>query len=260
VDWLPTPALIGVVHLPPLPGSPRTALPVEHIVERAVAESRLLVDAGFDAVVIENFGDAPFHGERVEVHTAVAMGVVTRAVVSAAGCPVGVNVLRNDARSAMAIASMTGARFIRVNVHTGVYATDQGMLEGRAADTLRYRSMLSSDVAIFADIDVKHARPLAGPNLSMAAEETAYRGLADALIVTGPTTGRPAERNDIEETKQAVPDRPVLVGSGVTAESVASVLAAADGVIVGTALKEHGRTEAPLDRTRVAQFVRAAGR
>jgi hypothetical protein len=258
---LPSRALIGVVHLPPLPGSPRSAMTVDAIVDRATDQARHLVDAGFDGVVIENFGDYPFFGERVEVHTAVAVGLVARAVVQAVDRPVGVNMLRNDARSGMAVAAMSGASFIRVNVHTGVYATDQGVLEGKAAETMRYRSALGVSVAVFADVHVKHAKPLAGTahhDLARAAEETAYRGMADALIVTGPTTARPAELEDVKRVKQAVPDRPVFVGSGVTAETVAAVLAEADGVIVGSALKQGGQTEADLDADRVKAFVQAA--
>ena len=247
-----------MVHLPPLPGSPRSDQPIDSIIERAVADASSLAASGFDALVIENFGDAPFHSDRVEVHTAVGLGLVVRAVKMAVRCPVGVNVLRNDARTAIAVASVAGAEFVRVNVHTGVYATDQGLLEGKAAETLGYRAMLGGEPAIFADVHVKHAQPLSSPDLGQAAEETAYRGLADALIVTGPTTGRAAELDQVRIVKQAVPDRPVLAGSGVTPDSVADVLAVADGVIVGTALKREGRTDAPVDADRAARFIARA--
>ena len=257
-DWLPANALIGVVHLAPLPGSPQASLSVDQVAERALVGARALADAGFDALIVENFGDVPFCAEHVEVHTAIAIGRVVRAVIENVPCPVGVNVLRNDARTALAVAAMTGASFIRVNVHTGVYAADQGLLEGRAAETLRDRAALDADVAVFADVHVKHAEPLGGRDLARAAEETAYRGLADALIVTGPTTARPADLADVQQVRQAVPDRPILVGSGVTIDTVAAVLAATDGVIVGTALEEDGRTAAPIDPARVAAFVRAA--
>ena len=202
----------------------------------------------------------PFHGERVEPHTAVAMGRVVTAVLNATDLAVGVNVLRNDARTGLAIAAMTGARFVRINVHTGAYVTDQGLLQGRAAETLRYRAALDAEVAIFADVHVKHATPLSTLSLDQAAEETAYRGLADALIVTGSTTARPAARSDVVRVKQAVPDRPVFVGSGVTPETIAETLTVADGVIIGMALKMDGRTEADLDASRVMRFAQLAGR
>lgn len=260
MNWLTDKTLIGVVHLPALPGSPRAELSIAHIVERAVAEARIYTDAGFDGVIVENFGDVPFHGERVEPHTAVAMGRVVTAILNATNLAVGVNVLRNDARTGLAIAAMTGARFVRINVHTGAYVTDQGLIEGRAAETLRYRATLDAEVAIFADVHVKHATPLSTLSLDQTAEETAYRGLADALIVTGSTTARPADRSDVVRVKQAVPDRPVFVGSGVTPETIAETLTVADGVIVGTALKTGGQTDADLDASRVTRFAQRAGR
>lgn len=257
---LPNRALIGMVHLPALPGSAAGSVPLGTIVDRAVGEARLLVDAGFDAVLVENFGDAPFRGSQVGPHTVAAMTVVARAVRAAVRVPLGVNVLRNDAAAALAIATAVEADFVRVNVHIGVYATDQGILEGRAADTLPYRAALGGRCAILADVHVKHAEPLSCRDLAQAAEETAYRGRADGLIVSGPTTGRPTELEDLHVVRRVVPDKPTYVGSGATAETIVELLNAADGVIVGTALKQDGRTDAPLDPRRVRALACAAGR
>jgi len=258
---LPKPALIATIHLPALPGSPRSELSMQAITQRAVHEARLLAEHGFDALIVENFGDAPYFAQQVEPHTVAAMALIVGSVQAAVAIPCGLNVLRNDAQAALAIAAVTGARFIRVNVHTGAYVTDQGVISSQAARTLRYRRALGCEAAIFADVHVKHASPLApGPSLAMAAEETAYRGLADALIVTGPATGRPPDLDEVQTVKQAVPDRPVLVGSGVHQENLKPFLSVADGVIVGTCLKRSARTENPLDPDRVRAFVRAAGR
>src|SRR5207245_839512 len=101
------------------------------------------------------------------------------------GKPVGVNVLRNDACAALGIAATVGAAFIRVNVHSGVAASDQGILEGRAAETLRLRDALGVPVAIWADVHVKHARPLDSEDVARAAEDAVERGLADAILVSG---------------------------------------------------------------------------
>jgi membrane complex biogenesis BtpA family protein len=133
-------------------------------------------------------------------------------------------------------------------------------MEGRAHATLQYRKLLGAKVAIFADVAVKHARPLSNPDISRAAKDTAYRGLADALIVTGPATGQPADLDEIRRVAAAVPDRRVFVGSGATIETVAQLLTVAGGVIVGTGIKQGGHTENPIDPDRARAFARAAGR
>lgn len=255
---LPARSLIGMVHLEPLPGSPSASEPLAKIISRANADARALKEAGFDAILLENFGDAPFRPTRVDPHTVAAMTVVARAVRAEVDLPIGINVLRNDAQAALAVATISGASFVRINVHIGVYATDQGIIEGRAAQTLRYRRQLGSDVAIYADVHVKHARPLYPDDIAQAAEETAYRGQADGLIVTGTATGKPVLLGDLRKVRQAVPDRPVWIGSGVNATNVRRLLNAADGVIVGTSIKRDGRTTAPVDLDRARALVAAA--
>ena len=254
---LPRPLLIGTVHLPALPGSPRHRLPLAGLVEHAVADAEALRRAGFGALLIENFGDVPFAANCLEPAAVAAMGIVAAEVRSATSLPIGINALRNDALAALGIAAAAEAAFIRVNVHTGVAATDQGILQGRADETLRYRQRLGGDIGILADVHVKHAVPLSQPDIALAAEEIAYRGLADGLIVTGPTTGRPADLEDVGRVKQAVPDRLVLVGSGASAETIAGILAVADGVIAGSSLKPSGRTNEPVDLELAREFIRA---
>jgi membrane complex biogenesis BtpA family protein len=247
--------VIGMVHLLPLPGSPRWAGEVSEVLERAVADARALEAGGIDGLIVENFGDAPFCKGRAEAHTVSAMTLAVAAVREAVGIPVGVNVLRNDSKSALAIACVTGASFIRVNVHTGVMVTDQGFIEGDAYGTMRYRRQLGADVKILADVLVKHAAPLGQQSIERAAKDTAYRGLADALVVTGSGTGEPTEMEDLVRTKEAVPEIPVLVGSGVHEDNVAQLLSVADGVIVGTSLKQGGVTTNPIDEKRVARLM-----
>lgn len=239
--------LIGVVHLGPLPGSPRYASPLEVIVDRALEDVRAYAGAGFDGIIVENFGDAPFFPDVVPPITVAALGVCVRAVVQAAGLPVGVNVLRNDARAALAVAAVTGASFIRVNIHVGAAVTDQGIIQGRAFETVRERAALAPHVAIVADVEVKHAASLGPRPIDEVARETVLRGLADALVVTGPSTGEPADLDRVAAVRLAVPDVPVLVGSGVTALTVAEVLENSDGAIVGTGVKRGGRTDASVD-------------
>lgn len=251
--------LLGVVHLAPLPGSPRFESRGK-VLDGALFDAHALIEGGVDGFVLENFGDAPFFAERVPASTVAEMAALAERLRRAVGAEplIGVNVLRNDAAAALAIAAATGCDFIRVNVHTGVMLSDQGTLEGRAAETLRCRRELEAPVAIAADVGVKHALAPAGFDLSRAAKDCASRGLADALIVTGTGTGAEADLAHLEAVRGAVPDRPLWVGSGVTPQTVAAVFAVADGAIVGTSLKEDGDVSKPVSAARVRALVARA--
>ncbi len=257
---LPSPALIGVIHLPALPGSPGHRLSMDEIVGRALADARVLHQAGFDAAIIENFGDVPFTASTLQPASTAALAVAADAVRRETGLRIGINALRNDALSGLGIAAAAGASFIRVNVHTGVYAADQGLIQGRAEETLRYRKQLGARIAILADVNVKHATPISEPDIVRAAKDTAYRGLADGLIVTGRATGEAVDADQLRRVRDAVPDRRVFVGSGAKVDTVATLLTLASGVIVGTGLKAGGDTSKPIDAALAAAFVRAAGR
>jgi uncharacterized protein len=254
--------LIGMVHLPPLPGSPRWGGSMAQVITLALADAQALIECGMDALLVENHGDVPFTPGRVEASTVAAMAVVAHEIRQALpGAPLGINVLKNDARSALAVACAVGAVFIRVNVHAGAVVADQGLVESDAYGTLRERRLLDADVAIFADVQGKHAAPIAPVPLELEARDLVLRGLADALVVTGRATGDPAALDDVRRARAAVPDTPLIVGSGVTPESVEEILALADAVIVGTALKRDGEVRNPVDRARVGRLVgRARGR
>ncbi len=256
-----SPVLVGVVHLAPLPGSPRGHLTIEEIIDVAVRDAVAYQDGGVHAVIIENFGDVPFLKDQVEPHTVAAMTLAVREVRSVVSIPAGINVLRNDALAAVGVAALTGAPFIRVNVHTGVTVADQGIIEGRADRTLRYRKQLGADVAIWADILVKHGVPLGSQMIEDAASDAVHRGLADAVIVTGQATGKAPDPADLARVRAVLPTTPVYVGSGVTPETVANYFPAASGIIVGTWAKVDGRIENRVDRERVrllAGSMRAA--
>lgn len=258
--------LIGVVHLAPLPGTAgapaRAADAMRRVLEHALADALALEAGGLDGAIIENFGDAPFEQGRVPASIVAALTAACAEVRRATKFPLGVNVLRNDVLSALAIAAACGGAFVRVNVHAGAMVTDQGVIEGRAAETLALRRALGAeDVAIWADLLVKHATPLAGTRaelLPQLAEDTFRRGRADALIVSGAGTGKGTSLDDVAVVRRAVPEAPVLVGSGTTKESARATLAAGHGVIVGTWVKQEGRVDRPVDVERVRAFVAAA--
>jgi hypothetical protein len=254
--------VVGMVHLGPLPGAPAADGSLESVLETAVTDAQALESGGVDGLIVENFGDAPFYPEDVPKHTVAAMTRAVREVTAAVSVPVGVNVLRNDAEAAVSVAAAAGGAFVRVNVHTGARVTDQGVIEGRAHETMRLRERLDADVGVFADVDVKHSAPLAEGSVRRELADARERGLADAVVVSGAATGeavdRPALETALEARETLGLDVPVLVGSGVDADSVADLLAESDGVIVGTALKEGGETTAPVDESRVADLVERA--
>lgn len=252
--------IIGVVHLLPLPTSPRWGGSLKTVFDRAEQEATALAAGGVDGIIVENFFDAPFAKDQVDPAVVSAMSLVVQRLMQLVALPIGINVLRNDAHSAIAIATCTQAQFIRVNILTGVMATDQGMIEGQAHQLLRYRRELGSGVKIFADVLVKHARPLGTPNLTTAVQETIERGLADGVILSGWATGSPPSLADLELATSAAKGTPVLIGSGANWENIYSLMSAADGVIVSSSLKRQGQIEQPIDPIRVSRFVEATRR
>jgi len=257
----PSHALIGVVHLMPLPGSPDYGGSMAPVIERAAEDATALTEGGFDGIIVENFGDAPFYPDSVPPITISAMTVCAMAVAEriakASLSPVlGLNVLRNDAEAALAIATAVGASFIRVNVHTGAMITDQGLIQGQAHHTLRQRSALGmTNLAILTDILVKHASPLGTLTLEDAARDTWKRGGSDALIVSGAGTGLKTDPQTVATVRRAAPDAPILIGSGTTLDTLSALLLHADAAIIGTALKVGNSVHGAVDVEKVAKFV-----
>ena len=250
--------VIGVVHLLPLPTSARWGGSLTSVIERAEQEATALVAGGVDGIIVENFFDAPFTKDQVDPAIISAITLIVDRIKNLVVVPIGVNLLRNDAIGAMAIASTTNAQFIRVNVLTGIMATDQGLIEGNAHKLLRYRRELGADVAILADVLVKHARSLETTNLTTAVQDTLERGLADGVILSGWTTGRPPSLEDLELASAAAQENPIFIGSGANSDNIGKLMRAADGVIVASSLKRNGRIRESIDPIRVAQFVEAA--
>jgi len=273
--------IVGMVHLPALPGAPKFDGDFEAVRAAALRDARRLEAGGVDALVVENFGDAPFYPDDVPKHAVASMTRVAAEIRGAVDLPLGVNVLRNDAEAALSVATAAGAEFVRVNVHVGARVTDQGVVEGRAHETMRLRDRLDSDVAVLADLDVKHSAPLARrdaprtasgeqsdpraterPLDAEAVAEPIERGLAAGVVVSGAGTGHAVAGDHLAAVAAARDERgldaPVFVGSGTTVETVADLLGTADGAIVGTALKEDGETTAPVDEERVERLVAAA--
>jgi len=249
-------AVVGVVHLPPLPGSPRYyGEGLESIIERALKDARALNSGGVDGILIENFWDAPYRRERVSPMTVASMTVVAREVAREVRIPIGVNVLRNDAVAALAIAKAVGGSFVRVNVYVETIVTDQGIIEPCAYRVqMAKKAYHASNVKVFADVHVKHGAPLVERPVDVVAEEALKRGLADAVILTGPKTGTPPPLEELLSVRARLPQAPIIVGSGCTPENVKELLGVADAVIVGSYFR-GGDLSAPVSEERVRELM-----
>jgi membrane complex biogenesis BtpA family protein len=254
----PGKVLIGVVHLGPLPGSPGYDGELGRVVARAASEARLLAGCGFDGLIVENYGDLPFLSGRVGAETVAAMAIVASEIKQVVKIPVGINVLRNDARSALAIAGVTGCEFVRVNILVGAFATSEGLVEGEPGEILRCRVQVAPEALVFADTMVKHASPLAPTTLGEDVLDVVERGRADAVIVTGARTGRPPAGDDLETVRATLKAIdlavPVFVGSGADPLNAQDFLSLSDGLIVGSYIRKHGRAGEAIDARRAARM------
>ncbi|MEE3370172.1 MAG: BtpA/SgcQ family protein [Planctomycetota bacterium] len=248
--------VVGMLHLPALPGSPAFGGSWQQIESAVLRDAEALVEGGLHGLLLENYGDVPFFPGRVPREVVACMTACAVAVRRRFRLPLGINVLRNDGESALAVALASDAQFIRVNVLASARLTDQGIVDGIAHRLLRLRKSLGTEgIRILADVDVKHSAALAPSSLCDDARELVERGCADAVIVSGQATGDAICRSDLQQVREAVPAVPVWIGSGVTARQLPELLPQADGVIVGTSLKINGEVQLPVDRERVAQLM-----
>lgn len=245
-----------MLHAPPLPGSPLNRLTMPAIVDFVLQDAEALVSGGVDGLLLENFGDVPFFANTVPPATVAQLTRIAAKVRQDFGVPLGINVLRNDALAALSIAAAVGAQFIRVNVLAGARLTDQGIIEGPAHELLRLRRELNAQsVQILADVDVKHSAPLAPRPLADETADLVDRAGADGLIVSGRGTGQETNLDDLLAVKQAASGRPIVVGSGVSAENIGGYASLADGFIVGSSLKAGGDVRQNVERRLVAALL-----
>ena len=251
--------IIGMIHLLPLPGAPGyDSYGMDAVIEHALRDAEALISGGVDALMVENMWDLPYYvGMDVPPEEMTAQAVAARAIVEAVDAPVGINVIHNGGRVTLAIAVAAGADFIRVCLLTGARVWDTGEFDrGCAAELLRWRKNLGAEhIKLFADVDKKHSVSFPGIDLATHIEWTEFY-LADALIVSGKMTGDAPELEKVRRARELT-TRPILMGSGTTADNVAEFLQYADGAIVGTALKVDGIAENPVDVERVKKYMEA---
>ncbi|WP_281981377.1 BtpA/SgcQ family protein [Thalassorhabdomicrobium marinisediminis] len=254
-------ALIGMIHCPPLPGAPRYAgESLDSIYDTCMRDAEHLIEGGFHGLMVENHGDVPFSKpEDIGPETSAFLSVVTDRIRQALGVPLGVNILANAPIPAIAIAVAGGADFIRVNQWANAYVANEGFMEGRAAEAMRYRAMLRAErVKIFTDSHVKHGSHaiVADRTIGELTRDLAFFD-SDGIIATGQRTGNSATMEEIDEIARAT-HLPLLVGSGVTEENIVAILGRTNGVIVASSLKEGGVWWNPVDPARVRSFVSVA--
>lgn len=255
--------LIGMIHCPPFPGAPRyRGQSLDTIYDACMRDAERLVKGGLHGLIVENHGDVPFSKpEDIGPETPAFLSVVTDRIKRTFGVPMGINVLANAPLPALATAVAGSADFIRVNQWANAYVANEGFMEGRAAEAMRYRSLLRAErVKIFTDSHVKHGSHaiVADRAIAELTRDLAFFD-SDAIIATGQRTGNSASMDEIEEITGAT-HLPVLVGSGVTEDNIAGILDRTSGVIVASSLKVDGVWWNPVDPARVERFVAAAAK
>ena len=255
--------VIGVIHLPPLPGAPRySGQSMRDIYAAGVADARTLAAGGIDGILIENAGDIPFRRpENIGPETVAALTAACLEVRAAVDTPIGIVCVANAAIPSLAVAKAVGARWIRVNQWVNAYVANEGFLNGPAPEAMRYRAAIgATDVRIFADVHVKFGAHAITADRTIREQATDAEWFdADVLVASGTRTGSPTEPREVEEIKSGT-NLPVIVGSGLAPEQVAGLFAVADGAIVGQWLKRDGVWWNPVDPARVEQLVAAAAR
>ncbi len=252
--------VIAMIHTGPSPGVPGFIC-IQSAVERAIAETEVYLAAGVDGLLIENMFDFPcVHEREMGPEVAASMTRVAYAVKRRARyTPVGLHVLFQGNKTALAVAQAAGCDFIRAEGWTHAHVSDKGVAEASAGAVLRYRHQIGADkLPVFADVKKKHAAHALTADLTIGdVAQGMVLHQADAVIVTGTHTGEPPDQEDLIAVCQAT-DVPVLVGSGVTADNYGDLYALSDGFIVGSALKEGGRWDAPVCEQRTGRLMAVA--
>jgi len=251
-------ALVGVIHAQALPGTPACRLSIDAIAEQAVAEARIYADAGFHGLIIENTHDRPYvKGAAVGPEIVAALGVIGARVRQAVPLPLGIQVLAGANRAAVAVAHACGASSVRVEGFVFAHVADEGFIEASAGDLLRYRRAIGAeDVLVFADIKKKHSAHAITADVDIVETAKAAEFFSvDGVVVSGVSTGSPADAAEVQAVSAAV-SVPTVIGSGITPENIARY-PGADAFIVGSAVKSDGLWSGALDAARTRAVVEA---
>ncbi len=248
--------VIGMVHMYALPGAPGFSGDLNDVIDRAVRDATSLAEGGVDALLVENFHDYPFYPITTEPETVAAAAVVAREVARHTDLPLGINILRNSWKASLGIAAAVDAQFIRLNILTDAAVTDQGIINSEAHLVARYKKHIGGEhILTLADLLTKHARPLVDRPVGVIAEDMLHRGGADAIILAGDNTAMPPSLDRLRQVKDAIPDAPVILGSGMTAAHAVSYAEVADGAVFGYGSKPGHDMDLPASTDLAREFV-----
>lgn len=245
--------IIGMIHLKPLPTSPNNKYSVDEIIYYALRDLKTLEEAGIEYAIVENVFDTPY-STKISMELMVTFTHIFTVLENNTKINLGVNIHATSGTEEMLVASVCGAQFIRAESFVEHRHTSTGLLKPMAADLMRTKARMHSDVKVFADVNVKESRPVYAQNIEETIPEALAAG-ADAIIVTGLATGKPPLPSEIKNLKELTPDKPLLIGSGVSAENISELMKYADGVIVGSSIKEDGDITKPVSLERTVELL-----
>jgi len=248
--------VIGMIHVKALPGTPKHSLDSSYIIDEALKEARVYKKAGIDSIMIENMHDIPYIKGGVGHEISTIMALIAHAIKHETRLPIGIQILAGANKEALAVAKASSIDFIRAEGFVFAHTADEGIIEAQAGDLLRYRKQIDANaVAIFTDIKKKHSSHSITQDVSLLDTAKAARFfLSDGVIVTGSHTGEAASIDELKALKEHL-DFPILVGSGITKDNVATYLPICDAMIIGSYFKEQGYWENKLSYDRVANFM-----
>jgi len=245
--------IIGMVHLLPLPGSPRYNGDLDAVYDAAIKDLKALEKGGAGAVIIENFGDVPYAAEN-ELINKIAFATMVARLRNQTSLPVGINYQFNDVETEWAVAYSCDVDFIRCEVFAENRIGPNGLFIAAGPRLMRLKAHYNKDVMILADANVKHTFALAEQPLDFTIESL-IEGGADGVIVTGITTGVNPSVEDVQLVKKHAKDLPVFLGSGINEKNVNEYLPYISGAIVGSSLKKDHIVENPVDMKNVKRFM-----
>jgi membrane complex biogenesis BtpA family protein len=248
--------VIAMIHISALPGTPNYQGDRMAIIEKALKEARVYKSLGIDAIMIENMHDVPYQKNEIGHEISSMMTLVAYLIKQETKLPIGIQILAAANKAALATAKAAGIDFIRAEGVVFGHVADEGYIDSQAAEIMRYRKQIDAeDIAVFTDIKKKHSSHAITADIDLA--ETAHAAeffMSDGLIVTGKHTGAKADESEVKSVKTTT-QLPVIIGSGVTLENVATYLPISDALIVGSYFKKEGFWKNELDKNRIAQFV-----
>ncbi len=248
--------LIGMVHLKPLPGTPLYDDNWQEVIKIAIDEANILQNEGFNAIIIENMHDVPYLNRNVGPEIISAFATIGTILKNQIKIPIGIQILAGANKEALAVAKTANLDFIRAEGFVFSHVADEGIMNSDAGELLRYRKMIdANNVKIYTDIKKKHSSHSITKDVSISEMvKAAEFFLSDGIIITGKSTGEPADVKELKQVKKTT-DLPVFIGSGITEENLSEFWDYADGFIVGSYIKEFGYWKNSLSLKRIKKLV-----